>query len=57
MSANSPQPDQNRIQRELRLGRPFSLADVIAQEGATFLQGESPVPPEPPLTFLLKIIW
>ncbi len=45
MSANSPQPDQNRIQRELRVGRPFSLADVIAQEGATFLQGESPVPP------------
>ncbi|APB33742.1 hypothetical protein GlitD10_1421 [Gloeomargarita lithophora Alchichica-D10] len=41
-----PNPnDHTRIQREIRAGRPFSLAAVIAQEGSTFLQGESPVPP------------
>jgi hypothetical protein len=32
------------LQRELRAGRKFSLADVIAQEGGGFLKGESPIP-------------
>ena len=32
------------IQREIRAGRKFSLADLISQEGGNFLKGESPVP-------------
>lgn len=32
------------IREEIMLGRQFSLADVIAKEGGSFLKGESPVP-------------
>ncbi|TVP67238.1 MAG: hypothetical protein EA342_09310 [Leptolyngbya sp. LCM1.Bin17] len=32
------------VQQELRLGRRFSLADVIGQEAGNFMKGESPVP-------------
>jgi len=32
------------LQRDLLSGRKFSLADVIGQEGGSFLKGESPVP-------------
>ncbi len=42
MSANSPDPD---IQQELRLSRPFTLADAIGQEAGNFMQGASPIPP------------
>ena len=37
-------PAQPDIQQELRLSRPFSLADVIGQEAGSFMKGESPVP-------------
>lgn len=33
------------LQQELRMGRTFSLADVIAQEAGSFLKGGSPIPP------------
>lgn len=32
------------MQREIRQGRKFSLADAIGQEAGDFLRGESPVP-------------
>ncbi|MGF1486440.1 MAG: hypothetical protein ACFBSE_04935 [Prochloraceae cyanobacterium] len=32
------------IREEIMLGRQFSLADLIAKEGGSFLKGESPVP-------------
>ncbi|PSR18757.1 hypothetical protein C8255_05700 [filamentous cyanobacterium CCP3] len=42
MTADSAnQPD---IQQELRLSRPFTLADAIAQEAGSFMKGESPIP-------------
>jgi len=51
MSANPQPPDANpnqpsaaEIQREIRSGRGFSIADLIAQEGGTFLKGDSPIP-------------
>ncbi|WP_197064796.1 hypothetical protein [Leptolyngbya sp. KIOST-1] len=37
-------PDSHAIQQELRLSRPFTLADAIGQEAGNFMQGESPVP-------------
>jgi hypothetical protein len=33
------------LQRDILSGRKFSLADVIGQQGGSFLKGESPVPP------------
>jgi len=41
--SGSPDPDQ-AIEREIRQGRKFSLADAIGREGSDFLKGESPVP-------------
>ncbi len=32
------------IEREARMGRKFTLADVIGREGGSFFKGESPVP-------------
>jgi hypothetical protein len=32
------------IQREIRLGRPFTLADAIGQEAGSFMKGASPIP-------------
>lgn len=32
------------IQQELRLSRPFTLADAIGQEAGSFMKGESPIP-------------
>ncbi|NEQ44751.1 MAG: hypothetical protein F6K00_14795 [Leptolyngbya sp. SIOISBB] len=44
-SQQSPESDDDQaIEREIRQGRKFSLADVIGQEGSDFLKGESPVP-------------
>ncbi|MFZ4677200.1 MAG: hypothetical protein ACOYM4_16165 [Nodosilinea sp.] len=37
-------PDIPDIQQELRLSRPFTLADAIGQEAGDFMKGESPIP-------------
>lgn len=36
--------ETQEIEREIRQGRQFTLADVIAKEGGNFLKGESPIP-------------
>jgi len=36
-----PTPD---IQQEIRLSRPFTLADAIGQEAGNFMKGASPIP-------------
>ena len=36
--------DTPDIQQELRLSRPFTLADAIGQEAGNFMKGESPIP-------------
>lgn len=36
--------ETQEIEREIRQGRQFTLADVIAREGGNFLKGESPIP-------------
>lgn len=36
--------NQPNIQQELRLSRPFTLADAIGQEAGSFMKGESPIP-------------
>lgn len=41
---HSPSSDQS-LQREIRAGRKFSIAEVIGREGGDFLKGVSPVPP------------
>ncbi|WP_017300477.1 hypothetical protein [Nodosilinea nodulosa] len=41
--ATDPQELAN-IQQELRLSRPFTLADAIGQEAGNFMKGESPIP-------------
>ncbi len=41
---NDEKDIQREIQQEILAGRTFSLADVIAREGGSFLKGESPVP-------------
>ena len=38
------QDDFPDIQQELRLSRPFTLADAIGQEAGNFMKGESPIP-------------
>jgi hypothetical protein len=43
MPPDQPNLDPD-IQQEIRLSRPFSLADVIGQEAGGFMKGESPVP-------------
>lgn len=48
----NPNPDANDalslesaiLQQEIRMSRPFSIADVIGQEAGNFMKGESPVP-------------
>jgi hypothetical protein len=37
-------PEDKELERDILRGRKFTLADVIAQQGGTFLKGESPVP-------------
>jgi hypothetical protein len=44
MTSNQTQDEDFQIQQEIRAGRSFSIADVIGQEGGSFLKGESPVP-------------
>lgn len=49
VSPPRPEPDRSTdadqaMEREIRQGRKFSLADVIGREGSDFLKGESPVP-------------
>jgi hypothetical protein len=39
---HDPNPD---IQQEIRLSRPFTLADAIGQEAGSFMKGASPIPP------------
>ncbi|HSM82296.1 MAG TPA: hypothetical protein VLS96_11445 [Nodosilinea sp.] len=41
----APTPDDSPdIQQELRLSRPFTLADAIGQEAGSFMKGASPIP-------------
>lgn len=42
--ATAPQDNTPDIQQELRLSRPFTLADAIGQEAGDFMKGESPIP-------------
>lgn len=42
--ATDPQDHIPDIQQELRLSRPFTLADAIGQEAGDFMKGESPIP-------------
>lgn len=44
MVAIMNQDNDRELQRDILSGRKFSLADVIGQEGGSFLKGESPVP-------------
>lgn len=49
VSPPRPEPDHSTdadqaMEREIRQGRKFSLADAIGREGSDFLKGESPVP-------------
>lgn len=37
--------DQADLEQELRMGREFSIAELIAREGGDFLKGESMIPP------------
>jgi hypothetical protein len=37
--------DPTNLEREIRAGREFSIADLIAREGGDFLKGESMIPP------------
>lgn len=39
-----PTPLPPDLEREIRVGRDLTIADIIAQEGGGFLQGESPIP-------------
>ena len=42
---SDPESEANQaIEREIRQGRKYSLADAISQEGGDFLKGESPIP-------------
>ncbi|MGB3310754.1 MAG: hypothetical protein WBG32_05545 [Nodosilinea sp.] len=43
MATNSTD-DTPDIQQELRLSRPFTLADAIGQEAGNFMKGTSPIP-------------
>lgn len=42
--AVDPKDSTLDIQQEIRLGRPFTLADAIGQEAGDFMKGVSPVP-------------
>ncbi|WP_448561254.1 hypothetical protein [Trichothermofontia sp.] len=41
---DKPDPLATDLEREIRAGREFSITDLIAQEGGSFLKGESPIP-------------
>ena len=42
---SNPNPSADRaIEREIRQGRKFTIADAIGKEGSSFMKGESPVP-------------
>ena len=43
MSA-SPPNQNSELEQELRLGRQFSLADVISQEAGSFMKGDAAIP-------------
>ena len=45
MTQDKDKDKEIELQRDILSGRKFSLADVIGQEGGSFLKGESPVPP------------
>ncbi|MGB3137203.1 MAG: hypothetical protein WBG38_02800 [Nodosilinea sp.] len=42
--ATDPNHSTTDLQQELRLSRPFTLADAIGQEASGFMKGESPIP-------------
>jgi hypothetical protein len=44
MPSDEQKKKDQDIQREIRSGREFTLADFISQQGGNFLKGESPVP-------------
>ncbi len=44
IESNQEENRNKAIQREIRVGREFTLADAIGKEGGDFLKGESPVP-------------
>ncbi|ERT04893.1 hypothetical protein M595_5164 [Lyngbya aestuarii BL J] len=43
-SSESNSEEDEDIKRDILRGREFTLADVIRQEGGSFMKGESPVP-------------
>ena len=45
MTQDKDKDKEIELQRDILSGRKFSLADVIGQQGGSFLKGESPVPP------------
>jgi hypothetical protein len=44
MSDDESEERDREIERDIRRGRKFTLADVIGRDGAPFFHGESPVP-------------
>lgn len=44
MNDDDSEDRKRQIEREARIGRTFSMADVVGREGAGFFHGESPVP-------------
>ncbi len=44
MATESDQDRDKAIEQEIRMGREFTIADLLRQEGGDFLKGESPVP-------------
>jgi len=46
--------EQQRIEREIRSRREFSLAEAVGREGAFFLKGESPVAREQQLRLAME---
>lgn len=43
-ATDSPKETLGEIQREIRAGRQFSIAEAIAREGGSFMKGESTIP-------------
>jgi len=54
MSGKHGNSDDKRIEREIRSRRPFSIAEAVGREGASFLKGESPTGPRQRLLFSIK---
>ncbi len=44
MASDDERKQNQEIQREIQVGRKFSIAEVIGREGGNFLKGDSPVP-------------